>query len=474
MRREWRGLFLLLALGAGGASGAVNTAVVTDASVAVLAASVNTDATPLFAYEYPMVAKPGAEAYLVELPQDVYGWLSRDADLADVVFVDADGRQVAAGPYRAGAPTSHPLTLDAPLRPVPQSADGMSGPRIQRNTNGDIIIEPGAASETGALREFLFDAKTALAPERLAFPPTDHDVSLTIAVDASENLQDWVPLVRSASIVTLGKGDEAVDSRVVKLSGNAARYYRVRVLQGDAPWTADSASSVTLSGTVEDASARDEAAQRWVTLGATATSTSGQGVDYDYALPEALPVNALRVTLGTSDSVARLDASAVEGSMSSESLGTLVVTPGDVQNGRHPLYVAPRRRELLRLHSVTPLREAPRLAVGWRPDRFVFLPEGKGPYRLLVGSEQGRRPAWPVDDALAALRTGSGGTWRPGATTVGPGQELAGRKALEAAHRAFDWTRPLLWIVLLLGAALIIGMAASLLRKPPKDPSDEH
>lgn len=475
MRRDWRGCLLVLALSAGGACGAIGAANAAGAPAA---------AAPLFAYEYPIVAKAGAQAYLLELPQDAYSWLSRDAGLADVVVVDAGGRQVASGPYRAGAPTSHPVTLDAPLRPVPQSADGMSGPRIQRNANGDIIIESGASTggasmggtsiAQGASREFLFDAKTALAPERLEFPPIDHDVSLTIAVDSSDNLQDWVPLVRSASIVTLGKGDGAVDSRVLKLAGSAARYYRVRVLQGDAPWLSDGASSVTLSGTVEDASARDEAPQRWLTLGATSTSSSGQGVDYDYQLPEALPVNALRVTLGTSDSVARLDASAVEGSMSSESLGTLVVTPGDQQNGRRPLDVAPRRRELLRLHSVTPLREAPRLAVGWRPDRFVFLPEGKGPYRLLVGSAQARRPAWPVDDALAALRAGSGGAWRPNATTIGPGQELAGRKALEAAHRAFDWTRPLLWIVLLLGAALIIGMAASLLRKPPVEPSDDH
>ena len=428
---------------------------------------------PLFAYEYPISAKPGAQAYVVELPQDAYGWLSRDAGLADVVIVDAGGRQVAAGPYRAGAPTSHPVTLDAPLRPVPQSADGVSGPRIQRNTNGDIIIEPGAALASGALREFLFDAKTAMAPERLEFPPMDHDVSLTIAVDASNNLQDWTPLVRSASIVTLGKGDGAVDSRVVKLAGSPARYYRVHVISGAAPWTADTVTSVTVSGTVEDASARDESTQRWLELIATTTSTSGQGVDYDYRLPQPLPVNALRVALGTSDSVARLEASAVEGSMSSESLGTLVVTPGDGRNERHPLDVQARVRDLLRLHSATPLREAPRLSVGWRPDRFVFLPEGKGPYRLLVGSAQSRRPAWPVDDALAALRAGSGNAWRPDVTTVGRGAELAGRAALEPAHRPFDWTRPLLWIVLLLGAAVIIGMATSLLRKPrPKPPED--
>jgi hypothetical protein len=189
-------------------------------------------------------------------------------------------------------------------------------------------------------------------------------------------------------------------------------------------------------------------------------------VDYDYRLPAALPVAALRVTLGKSDNVARFDAIAVAGTMSGEQLGTLVVTPGPEGDGRRPLEVSRGRRDLLRLHSATPLREAPRLSVGWRPDRFVFLPEGNGPYRLLVGSRSGRRPAWPIDDAIAALRKDGGPDWRPDEAEVGAGQELAGRKALEAGEAPFDWTRPLQWIVLLLGAAVVVGMAASLLRKP--------
>jgi len=437
----------------------------------VFAAAAHADAPLPFAMAYPVNATPGAKAYVVELPQDAYAWARLDGGLTDVVVVDVQGRQVAAGPYSAAAPTSHPVTLDTPLLAVPQSAGGIAGARIQRSTNGDIVIEPGAAPVSGVPRDWLFDARQSIAAERLEFAPTDHDASITVDIDASRNLQDWMPLVRGASIVTLGKGDGAVDARVVKLAGIPARYYRVRVTNGEAPWPEATTSMVTLSGTVEDASAKDEAARRWLDLSASDTKASGQGVDYDYRLPAALPVSALRVMLGAGDNVARFDAIAVEGTMSGEQLGTLVVTPGQDGGGRHPLEVAPGRRELLRLHSATPLREAPRLSVGWRPDRFVFLPEGNGPYRLLVGSRSARRPAWPIDDAIAALRKDGGPGWRPDPATVDTGQELAGRAALDAGDAPFDWTRPLLWVVLLLGAALVAGMALSLLRKPKS--SDE-
>lgn len=445
MRREWRGFLGLVSL---------------------VALAAHADASPpTFAVGYPIAAAPGAKAYVLPLPQDAYGWATRDAGLLDVVVVDNQGRPVAAGLYRPADPTSHPLTMDAPLLAVPPGIDGAIGPRIQRSTNGDILIEPVAASTSARPSEWLFDARQPLKPERLEFAAPGRDTSLKVDIDASANLQDWTPLVRNASVVSLGSGDGAVDARVVKLAGEAARYYRVRVTSGDTPWVDGTAATVTLSGTVQDAAAKDESPRRWLAVKSTGTSAQGQGVDYDYRLPAALPVDALRVTLGPGDNVARFDAIAVQGSMRGEQLGTLVVTPGQQPDDAHTLSLAPVRRDVLRLHSATPLREAPTLRVGWRPDRVVFLPEGTGPYRLLVGSRSERRPTWPVEDALASLRKAGGPDWRPAEATTGAVQVLGGKKAIDPAEAPFDWTRPLLWVVLLLGAAVVVAMAASLLRR---------
>lgn len=451
MRRDWRIASFLFGL-------TTTLAVAADA--------------PGFAWAYTLDTPAGASAYLIELPQDAYAWASPDAGLADVIVVDADNRPVAMGPYSAAAPGFHPVTLDTPLRAVPQTASGVAGPRIQRNTNGDIVIDPGAPVVPGTPTQWLFDAHSPVSAERLEFPASTHDVSLTVDVDASTDLQTWSPITRGASIVTLGQGEGAVDARVLKLSGSPMRYYRVSVTKGEAPWDTNGVSSVTLSGTVEDASSKDEAALQWTAVTSSDSKTSGQGVDYDYDLPAALPVSRIRARLGGGDNVARLDITAVQGPMSGESLGTIVLTPG--QAADHPLEVPVARRQHLRVHSGTPLREPPRLDVGWRADRFVFLPEGKGPYRLLVGSRSLRRPSWPIAEAIASLRKGADASWRPALVRVGPGEELAGRKALDAPAAPFDWTRPLLWVVLLLGAAVVIGMATSLLRKPPPPDSGEH
>lgn len=428
------------------------------ATVAVAADPAN------FARSYPLETPPGGSAYLVELPQDAYAWASPAAGLADVIVVDADQRPVAMGPYVPAAAATHAVTIRAPLLAVPQLAVGVAGARIQRNANGDIVIEPGTAAAAGTPREWLFDARAAVQPTRLEFAPSNRDMNLSVDVDASDDLQAWTPVARGAAVMSLGHGESGVDARVVKLDGPPMRYYRVRVVQGEAPWDAGGASTVSLSGTVVAASAADEAALQWTDAQPVGSKASGQGVDYDYELPAALPVGSIRASLGRGDNVARLEITALRGVAGDEPLGSIVLTPDQATDTESRVPVARRRH--LRVHSGTPLREAPRLAVGWRADRFVFLPEGRAPYRLLVGSRSERRPDWPIADAIVALRRSKPADWRPVPARVGAGELLAGRKALDAPAAAFDWTRALLWGVLVLGAALVVGMAISLLRKP--------
>jgi hypothetical protein len=256
----------------------------------------------------------------------------------------------------------------------------------------------------------------------------------------------------------------------VKVSGAAGRYYRVRIVSGDVAWAVQGQPTVTLGGAIDEKLNADEATRQWLDVTPTQRDANGQGVDYDYKLPAALPIDALRLKRGT-DTVARLDAMSVTGDHTSESLGTLVVTSAQ-GDGTTTLDIAPGRRDALRLHSATPLIEPPHLAVGWVPDRFVFLPEGQAPYRLLVGSALARRPAWPVADAMAGLRKQNAQGWRPAEATVGTGDRVDGADAIAAPNAPFDWTLVILWIVLGLGVIVVGGMAASLLRKPPSGPRE--
>jgi hypothetical protein len=129
------------------------------------------------------------------------------------------------------------------------------------------------------------------------------------------------------------------------------------------------------------------------------------------------------------------------------------------------------RRQSLRLHTTTPLAQSPKLVVAWRPDAFVFLGEGTAPYRLLVGSYAARRADYPMDSAIDALRAQNSADWLPATSTIGPRVDAAGPSLLEAPKVPYDWTRPLLWLVLIGGALLVGGMAFSLLRQSKADNS---
>ena len=429
-----------------------------------------------FAFGYPIKAAPGAPAYIVSLPQDAYLWTRPDAALSDVVVVDASGQQVPSAPYQPLQSISRPVTLSLPLLAVPPAEAGSPGPRIERSTNGDIVIQPGNDNAPGPVREWLIDAHTPISLTQITFPPTQvsegADVQLNnVSIDVSDDLQSWTSLVSQATILSMGRSGDTPDVSTVKIEGATGRYFRVRIVSGNVHWATVGDATAILAGRVEEKLTADEAPRQWVEVQPTSTRSSGQGVDYDYKLPAALPINALRLQRG-SDAVARVDAMSLEGDHLSESLGTLVVTAGQ-GDGTTLLRIPAGRRDALRLHSATPLRDAPHLALGWVPDRFVFLPEGQAPYRLLAGSRLARRPAWPIADALAGLRKQQPEGWRPAEASTGPAERMAGEEALAAPDAPFDWTRVILWAVLGLGVLVVGGMAMSLLRKPPSGPREE-
>ncbi|MBB3228788.1 hypothetical protein FHW69_003433 [Luteibacter sp. Sphag1AF] len=424
-----------------------------------------------YAYAYPLTVVPGAPAYLVDLPADAYTWARRDASLADISVVDADGRDVPFGRYTDAPPSPTPVEVSARLLPVPAVADGAPGARIQRNANGDIVIDPGKASAQAGPRDWLLDAKRSITLDALEFAPQSSDASITVNVEASNDLQHWELRAAEEPVISLKRGDDSVDQRTVRVGGEPARYYRVHLTQGDAPWAdADAAAAtVKLTGQFLDTTTAADQRRQWLDV-PTSTPTplaTTAGTTYEFRLKAALPVDSVRVSLGDSDSVARFDVSTFdEASGVVQSMGEVSVTRVGGVDARPELSFQAARTQIIRLRTPVALRQPPKLSVGWTPDRFVFLPEGRAPYKLLVGSYMARRASYPVDDAIASLRSRNGDSWTPAESKVGTREDASGPAALEAPKVPYDWTRPLLWVVLIAGAALVAGMAISLLRKP--------
>ncbi|MGV8944228.1 DUF3999 family protein, partial [Thermomonas sp.] len=113
----------------------------------------------------------------------------------------------------------------------------------------------------------------------------------------------------------------------------------------------------------------------------------------------------------------------------------------------------------------------PVLRLGYQPEVMVFLAQGQPPFALVAGSARASRADAPLPHLVDAIRTRRGSDWQPATASLGTPTVLAGAQALQPAPPQRDWKSWLLWGLLVLGAAVVAGFAASLLRQSKRPSS---
>jgi hypothetical protein len=201
------------------------------------------------------------------------------------------------------------------------------------------------------------------------------------------------------------------------------------------------------------------------------TATTSGGIEFRYSMPAPLPIEAIRVDLAANNSLARVRIASrrsdAEAWTVRADFTAFRLQQGDATIVNDELSLPSQIRDTQwRIESTTPLNHAPVVNFAWRPDRFVFLAEGKDRYALVAGSAIARRADYPVEVALAQLRSKFGADWQPPLARLGAREISAGDAALTPAAPAsqYDWKTFLLWGVLVAAAALIGYLAMSLLR----------
>jgi len=428
-----------------------------------------------YATAFPLDTHGTGDAFRIEATPALYAHGKSDAYLRDMVVVNSMGVEVPLAPLAPAPAVVHPYQLHTRLLPVPGEASERDGTgHIRRSSDGSVQIDLGAGELAAKPpRHWIVDARRAISSERITIDKVDGtDVQLELAVDASNDLQHWDERAGDVTVTSIARGDDAVDSRVIQISGDPARYYRLRVVGGDVPWDVEHTPGVTVEGSYIDAGDQRMAAFQWVEVSGKADGEHG----FVYELPATLPVGAVQVKLAEANGAARVqlssrgatDAWTPLGDVTATNVGgqgdnaTIATTAG--KSLPNTLRIEDTRLHALRLTSTPALQQPPTLRVAFTPDRFAFLAQGPGPYRVMVGSYAARRGDSPVDAALARLRLEKGSDWQPPLATLGEPAVAAGEAALQPAKVPFDWTKPLLWGVLVLGALLVIGMALSLLR----------
>jgi hypothetical protein len=437
------------------------------------------------------------------LTPEIYAAIST-ADLRDLEVVDAAGEAVPLAPYRTQTSSvSHDNVVSLPMFTLPvTSAGGTANSEdeairlhIERGPDGKLRrldADVGNLVPTQATKsDLLLDASALhepLAGLLVDWSADEANVSAQFAISGSDDLQQWHALVANATVLRLTQDGNVLNRHEIALNGARTAYLRLRRLDdGPAlPLLAIRARTVARSTATQPA-------RLWIaaTLDGSDTqhldsilpASDGQHpIAYRYHLPAALAVETIKVELADDNSLARLNllsryrsgandrdpsAWAQRGSFVAFHLreGNAVVG-----NDEFPVFAAGRARDW-RIELATPLAHAPSMSAAYEPDRFVFLAQGNGPYRLLAGSARARRGDYPVDTALAQLRAKLGADWQPPLAILGSRAVLQGNRALEAAPPApiqRDWKTWLLWAVLVAAAALIGGLALSLMREPKR------
>lgn len=432
-----------------------------------------------YAYRWPLKTDGQSAAWQFELTPEVYAALVY-ADQRDFAVFNADGQPVPVARLTVD-PAARPGVADValPVFALPRRADAAQAGddvslRLERDDTGRLHLlqlDAVAASTAPAMIDYVMDADLNRDPRRPATVdrlelrwPERGDVRARFAVEGSDDLEHWQPLVDAAAVVSLRRDGAVLQRRDIALPTTALRYLRLRQLDGDPLPGLQVEARRTRAGA---------SAPQWRRLRAdfvdSAADEFGKGEIYRYRLPAALPVGRLQIGLGTDNATAEVIVDGLTG-------GTATWVPigrtllfrlrqGElrIDNDDYVLTVPLTAKEW-RLRSPVRLNPTPTMEVAYLPDRFVFLAQGRGPYTLAAGSRSARRDALPVEQALAPLRARLGAEWTPPLAELGARADAAGARAYDDAPVPVDWRRWMLWGFLVLGAAVVGGFALTLLR----------
>jgi len=407
--------------------------------------------------------------YRVELPMAVH-YAARHADLRDLRIFNGAG-QAQAYALLPGRSESRDEEQEHGVRWFPLYADAQQNDaprlRVQRSTDGTLIElsgdEPSPAQRQ--LRGWLLDASAIDAPlVRLDLSWSGGEEGFQhFAIEASDDLQQW----RSwgeGQVARLSFAGDRIDQRQVELPARSTRYIR---LLWDSPRQAPELDAVTLRSRRQ---ASSPAPLVWSEPMQAQATNDGH---YQWQLPQALPLERLRINLDEPNALAPVSFEArvlEKDPWRPLASGVLYRLPQDGREVRQdelalPAWPVRHLRMKIDARGGGLGDQAPTAVFAVRATQLVFLARGEPPYRLAVGKGDVTSAALPVstlipgysDERLASLAVAQ--------------VDVAAVQSTEVdvpMTAAMDWKRWGLWAVLLLGVALLAAMAASLLRRPDK------
>jgi hypothetical protein len=418
-----------------------------------------------------------AGAWRIDLPLAVYREAVH-ADLRDVEARNGRDEPVPLGPVplRWGAPDA-PVLREIPLSPfaLPRlDAAPPSGERIRLQVEQDatgalrrIDLTRAAAADTHAAADLLLDTGDS----------DDLRIALDVALDAaagtalraqvqvlaSADLDAWRPIGAPQALLRLEQGGRVLERRQLDLGGLRDRYLLLRRTDGDGMLPV---AAVGVRLRAQPARLVDWPQSQVVEA---TFERGGDPGEFFYRAPGPIPVDTIEVLPADLNTVAEVQVASrdtTDRGWQPRHAGTAfrVAFEGSETSSLPASIPVVREREW-RIRSDPPLARPPVLRLGWTPDAWVLLAQGPGPFKLVAGSADSRRPDWPLAQALDALALQSGPDFTPPKTTPGPAVVRDGDAARKPTPAPLPWRRIALWGVLVLGALAVVALVLRLLRE---------
>lgn len=429
-----------------------------------------------YGYRWPLALDPDAGALHLTLTPEVYAHLY-DAGLRDLEVVDAAGKPQPFGPVAGRESEIVPqiaVSRDLPWFALPARAPGDAGGairlRVERTAAGelralDASVPPNAASPER--RDVLVDLTgSAGRVESLDLAWTsDEDISARFRVSASDDLVSWRSLVSQASVIELHQNGFELVRRRIDLPATSSPYLLLERIDSGPALALEHVRARLASQTVRTP-------LTWIPaepLEGSPPEGSPKGV-HPFRAPGPLPVERVDLDLARPGSVARVTILSRDREDAPWVLRASLhaFRLGGASEAKHEDVVIPATRDRLwQVTSDPALDAAPTLRLGFRPDEFVLLASGPGPFALLGGSATARRESYPVDVLVAELRSRRGGDWQLSEASLGARETLRGEDALTPPRPPLPLERWALWAVLVAGAGLIVIFSLRLVRSAP-------
>jgi len=407
--------------------------------------------------------------YRLSLPETVYRQATR-ADLGDIRVFDSAGRQT---PHRLidrrqQKTVLEPQWVAVPHFPVPsKSFEQGNELNIRIQHNGSLLkIEQGGhgSRSTGDLVYLIDLSRLSQSVKKIEviMDEAATDFSMTVAIDASRDLNRWTTIVARANLLSLNYDGQQLRRTVIELQRARWPYLRLRRLGGNPAITIDKVKASVIGSLVPAVETRrlevageiDPKNQHAVVF-----DTGGYFPIVKVSV-DLSPNRAIKAQLGSRNDPGsdwKIHQTGVFFALQRDQ--TLVKsTPVSVgRTGHHYWYFS----DVSEKQMTGPL---PRLELEWEPRELVFLAEGNGPYTLAYGS--GR--VGPLDKRVASLLKSLSKKKADG--MIGEARvmdivELGGESRRGAVSEPLPWQRILLWAILIGGVVVVATMALRLARQ---------